>query len=116
MLTFVAVSPVPQRGVRPLLVYSIVIVNRFFEAVVVLSKRFRYDITISLSNDTNETFDTISYANVDIRGGTTCCAFHVENGHTNEKTAHPMIYLRSRNRINLLWPICFVSGKASECR
>ena len=115
MLTFVAVSPVPQRGVRPLLVYSIVIVNRFFEAVVVLSKRFRYDITISLSNDTNETFDTISYANVDIRGGTTCCAFHVENGDTNEKTAHPTIYLRSRYRINL-WPICFVSGKASECR
>ena len=42
---------------------SIVVVYRFIVIVIELSKQFRYDIIVSLSNDIIESFDTISNAN-----------------------------------------------------
>ena len=59
MLLFVDVSPV-REAFGLLSFYRIVIVYRFIVIDIELSKHFRYDIIVSLSNDIIESFDTIS--------------------------------------------------------
>ena len=50
----------PREAFALLSFYRIVIVYRFIVMVIELSKQFRYDIIVSLSNDIIESFDTIS--------------------------------------------------------
>ena len=62
-LLFVAVSPVPQGGVRLFIVLSYHDRLSFYRyRIIELSKHFRYDIIVSLSNDLIQSFDTISNA------------------------------------------------------